>query len=124
MTRTITADAAQTAARMLIEYRVGAERLAARLTAGARAQGHDIDTRIQYAEGSAAAYAIACSVLAGVAGVSIDVLAGEYWTVTPDAMPPMLPDRDAAAFAPGDEIAAATVTVDRWRERDGVDDHG
>lgn len=111
---TISTEAAQVAARMLIEHRERATRQAIILTQNAKRRGHDIDTRIQYAEGAAAAYAIACSVLAGVAGVpSIDVLAGDDWTPPRDPLPPMLPDPDAVTFAPGDPVAAATITHNR-----------
>lgn len=111
---TISTEAAEIVARMLIEHRERAVRQAATLTANAKRRGHDIDTRIQYAEGAAAAYAVACSIVAGAAGVpSIDVLAGSDWSPPSDPLPPMLPDPDATAFAPGDPVAAATVMHNR-----------
>jgi len=102
---------ARITARMLVEARDRMYRQERDLRAAARAAGHDIDTRIQYAEGSAAAYTIACSILSGALGFpTIEELAGE-WERPRDVLRPILPDADAVAFVPGDVIAAASVRM-------------
>lgn len=113
-------DAVTIIARMLIENRDRADRLVRDRTAAARARGATHDAGITYAEGTAHAFALACSIVAGAFGVpDIDLLAGE-WTPPRDALPPMLPDADPASIspdvtntAPGDRIAIATVIHDR-----------
>lgn len=99
----------RTTARMLIDNRDRMTRHERELRAAARAAGHDIDTRIQYAEGSAAAYSVAGAILAGAIGAaSIEELAGTDWTPAREPLPPMLPD-DASQVAPDDTIAQATI---------------
>lgn len=110
--------ALRTTARMLIENRDRMLRAERDHRAAARAAGHDIDTRIQYAEGSAAAYSVACAILAGAAGVaSVQDLAGAGWTPPKDPLPPMLPVDDAGEpptqITPGDSIGLATVIHNR-----------
>jgi hypothetical protein len=87
------AAALQTAARFLIDARERAEASEARIRRAALQQGFTIDTRADYAAGSAAAYAIACSVVAGAlqGGVSIDDVAGE-WERERGIARPVLPD--------------------------------
>jgi hypothetical protein len=104
---------AQVVARILIEARDRMERHASEIRTVQRQRGVSIDTRADYAEGSAAAYAYAGSALAGAFGFgSIEQLAGE-WQRPAEAAPPILPDPDATIFRPGDDIAAATVIANR-----------
>lgn len=104
------ARAIRITARMLMENRDRMTRQASDLTAAAKAAGHDIDTRIQYAEGSAQAYSVALSILAGAAGFSrVADLVGD-WTPPRDPLPPMLPDDgDGTQTPPDDIIARASV---------------
>lgn len=97
-------------ARMLMENRDRMDRLAADTRAAAKRAGHDIDTRIQYAEGSAAAYSVALSILAGASGMTrVADLVGD-WTPPRDVAPPILPDDgDGTQAPPDDMIARASV---------------
>lgn len=119
--------AIQVTARLLIEGQERAEREATRLRIAAKQQGHTIDTRVQYAEGSAAAYAMASAILTGACmAPNIDYLAGSDWK-TLDVLPPILAHDDdgfpGTTVSPDDRIAAATVKhaidVDVIDERDG-----
>lgn len=97
------------AARMLIESRDTAERVAAERRRYQKAQGHSIDLRAEHVEGSAAAYAVSISIFAAVFGQRIDVLAGEDWRPARGIMPPMLPDRDAIGGLTPERVTIAAV---------------
>lgn len=73
------ATAIQTTARMLLDHRERATETESRIRHAARVRGHDIDTRADYASGSAAAYSIACSILAGaMRTANVEELTGEW----------------------------------------------
>lgn len=102
----------RTAARMILERQDAATQQAATIRAAAKDAGYSIDTRIDYAEGSAAAYAVAGAILSGALGYpNIREMAGDITHNEP--LPPMLPDIDAVQFAPGDRIASAVVIRER-----------
>lgn len=119
--------AIQITARLIVEGRDRAEMFATRYRTDAKRRGIGIDTRIQYAEGSAAAYAMAGSILAGaMRAPNVEYLAGEGWR-DPGPLPPMLAHDDdgfpGTQFAPGDDIAAAIVVRERMAAHEtGSDD--
>lgn len=103
----------RTMARMLIDNRDRAQVAADRTRAAAKRQGYDYDKRADYADGSAAAYSIAGSILCALFGFpNVEEMAGGV-RFDPEPLPPMLPDPDATTFAPGDDIAAAAVVRER-----------
>lgn len=109
---------ARTAVRLLEENRIRLTRHERETRLAAISAGRDIDTRVDYAKGSADAYAISVSTILGAFGYATvaDMLGAPVTERVP--LPPMLPDQDAVTFAPGDTIAAATVVHDRQTKTD------
>lgn len=92
-------DALHLIARMLIERRELAATNAQRLRAIQKANEYTYDLQAEQMEGSHAAYSVACSIVAGVCGVStIEALGADDPVRADDLFDPALPVTDLDAF--------------------------
>lgn len=115
--------AIRTIATMLLDHRERSAREERERRAAAIRQGYSIDTRADYLSGSNAAYAIACSIVAGAIGVArVEEIIGRWVPNEPER--PILPSE---ITADPDEIAVTVAggiaTMQHRDETDLTADH-